>query len=95
MSHTLTISDELYTRLATTARQQGVSIEELLERWPHPSQSDESAELRARREAFDRIAALSAELSARYGEMPLLLRERRCALSSRSPDAHQAAVTTR
>jgi hypothetical protein len=70
MSHTLTISDDLYTRLEATARRQGVSIEELLQRWPLSDQSAWDRELRARQEAVERSRALFAELEARYGAFP-------------------------
>jgi hypothetical protein len=70
MSHTLTISDDLYARLETTARQQGVSIEELLQRWPLSDQTDWDRDLRARRDAVQRSRELYAELAARYGSFP-------------------------
>lgn len=75
MSQTLTISDDLYARLETTARQQGVTIEELLRAWPINDQVDQggddaSAELHRRREAVARMDATRAALAARYGEMP-------------------------
>lgn len=64
MSHTITISDDLFTRLEATARQRGISIEELLRSWPLPDQTP------APRDALARAAALGAALAARYGMMP-------------------------
>lgn len=64
MSHTITVSDDLYRHLETTARQQGVSIEELLRSWPLPDQTPTP------HDALARAAALGEELSARYGMMP-------------------------
>lgn len=74
MSQTLTIPDDLYARLESTARRRGVTIEELLSAWPINDQdrdnSDVSEELRRRRVAVARIDATRAEFAARYGEMP-------------------------
>lgn len=67
MSQTLTLPDDLYTRLDTLARHHGLSIEQLLRSWP----SDEQAiSTTASRDALARVAALGEELSARYGMMP-------------------------
>lgn len=66
MSKILTISDDLYTRLETAARQRGLSrVEDLLEAWQ--ATEDEG---RQRAQAVERIDALRARLFATYGEMP-------------------------
>lgn len=70
MSRTLTISDELYARLDARARQQRVSIEDLLSSLQGQGEDDVAMELRRRRAAVARIEATRAELAARYGEMP-------------------------
>ena len=70
MSRTLTISDELYARLDAKARQQRVSIEDLLLSWQGQGEDDVAMELRRRRAAVARIEATRADLAARYGEMP-------------------------
>lgn len=76
MSRTLTISDELYARLESEARDRGLkSVEELLDRF----QSLE-ADIAQRKEAVRQIDFLRARLFARYGQMPdsvELLREDR------------------
>jgi hypothetical protein len=76
MSRTLTIPDDLFTRLEAAARRRGFpGVEQLLEEW----QADE--EDRSRRvEAVKRIDSIRAHLFATYGEMPdsvALLREDR------------------
>jgi hypothetical protein len=76
MSKTLTISDDLFTKLSKVARQRGLpDVEKLLESW----QADEDE--RARRiEAVKGIDALRTRLLATYGEMPdsvALIREDR------------------
>ncbi len=70
MSRTLTISDELYARLDAKARQQRLSIEDLLLSWQGQGEDDAAMELRRRRSAVARIEATRTELAARYGEMP-------------------------
>ncbi len=70
MSHTLTISDDLYARLETAARRQGVSVEEILHRWPLPPQDEGDGDLRARRDAVRRSRELYAELEAHHGTFP-------------------------
>ena len=71
MSQAIVIPDDLYARLDAAAHRRGVSIEELLRSWQATGEHvDEGVELRRRHEAFERIAALGEELSARYGEMP-------------------------
>jgi hypothetical protein len=78
MSKVLRLTDELYGRLETTARQQGLSgVEELLELW----QAKEE-EQRRRVRAVERIDALRGRLFATYGEMPdsveLIRQDRAC-----------------
>ncbi len=70
MSRTLTISDELYARLDAQARQQRVSIEDLLLSWQGQGEDEAAVELRWRRSAVARIEATRAELAAHYGGMP-------------------------
>ena len=66
MSKILTISDDLYARLETAARQRGLpKVEDLLEAW----QASE-AERSQRAQAVERIDALRTRLFATYGEMP-------------------------
>jgi 5'-deoxynucleotidase YfbR-like HD superfamily hydrolase len=66
MSKILTISDDLYGRLETAARQRGLSkIEDLLEAW-----QESEAERSQRAQAVERIDALRTRLFAAYGEMP-------------------------
>jgi hypothetical protein len=66
MSRTLTISDELYARLAAEARERGLTgVEELLEQW----QTTESS-LLPRKEVVRGIDYLRNRLLAKYGEMP-------------------------
>ncbi|HXI90703.1 MAG TPA: ribbon-helix-helix protein, CopG family [Blastocatellia bacterium] len=76
MSRTLTISDELYARLESEARDRGLnSVEELLERL----QSLET-DIAHRKETVRQIDLLRERLFARYGQLPdsvELLREDR------------------
>lgn len=76
MSQTLTISDRLYHRLESTARQRGLqSIEQLLEWW----QTTE-VDLNQRHQAVRYVDSVRARLLASYGEMPdstILIREDR------------------
>ncbi len=76
MSRTLTLSDELFSRLEATAKQRGLSgVEQLLETW-QASEEERVARVRA----VQRIDDIRAHLSAKYGEMPdsaALLREDR------------------
>jgi predicted CopG family antitoxin len=76
MSRTLTISDELYERLESEARDRGLkSVEELLDQL----QSLES-NISHRRAVVREIDLLRERLFARYGQMPdsvELLREDR------------------
>lgn len=76
MSQSLTISDALYHRLESAARQRGLpSIEQLLELW-----QARDVDLAQRRQAVQRIDAGRAKLLASYGELPdstALLREDR------------------
>ena len=69
MSHTLTISDTLYTQLEAAARTRGLSsIEELIEQsiltWRAGSD-----ELRYRQKVVRRVDALRERLFVTYGEM--------------------------
>jgi hypothetical protein len=70
MSHTLTISDDLYAQLGTIADQRGMSIEELLRRWLLTDQDQRDGDQRARQVAVQRSRELYAELEARYGTFP-------------------------
>jgi hypothetical protein len=66
MSHTLTISQDLYTRLEDAARRRGLhTVERLLQEWEAGER-----ELEQRREAVRQIDAFRAYLFAKYGEMP-------------------------
>jgi hypothetical protein len=76
MSHTLTISDTLYTRLEQAARERGFqSIEQLLEAW-HAF----DAERQQRQRIVQQIDQVREHMFTTYGEMPdsvELLREDR------------------
>ena len=76
MSRTLTISDELYARLESEARDRGLkSVEELLDRL----QTLET-DIAHRKDAVRQIDLLRERLLARYGQLPdsvELLREDR------------------
>jgi predicted CopG family antitoxin len=76
MSRTLTISDELYERLESEARDRGLkTVEELLDRL----QSVET-DVALRKDVVREIDLLRERLYARYGQMPdsvELLREDR------------------
>lgn len=64
MSRTITISDELYTRLEAEARLRGLdSVERFLEQWQYADAADRQA-------VILEIDALRERLAARYGEMP-------------------------
>ncbi|MBW4538924.1 MAG: hypothetical protein KME43_07215 [Myxacorys chilensis ATA2-1-KO14] len=66
MSRSLTISDELYDRLETTAKAQGLdSIERLLEEW-----EQREADLTQRRETVRRISQIRDRVFEKCGEMP-------------------------
>lgn len=66
MSRTLTISEELYTRLEAEARARGLSrVEQLIETWERME-----ADFAQRQRAMRRIDDLRERLSASYGEMP-------------------------
>ena len=66
MSRTLTISDELYSRLEEEARARGFSsVEQLLEQW-----SASQAEAPHRKEVVRQIDILRHQLFAKYGQMP-------------------------
>lgn len=68
MSQTLTISDALYMQLETTARERGLSNEELIRQLIQMWQSKVD-ERRHRQEVVQRIDALRERLFATYGEM--------------------------
>jgi hypothetical protein len=76
MSRTLTIPDDLHTRLAATAQRRGFpNVEQLLEYW---QQSED--ELRRRREVVARIDASRQRLQAsgrEFSDSTDLLREDR------------------
>jgi predicted CopG family antitoxin len=65
MSRTLTISDELYTRLEQEAQMRGVSIEHLIEEWKR-----HEANLLLRKDVVREIDTLREHLFSKYGEMP-------------------------
>lgn len=66
MSRSLTVSEELYARLETAARERGLpGIEQLLEMW----QANERQQI-GRNDAVRRIDELRGKLQATYGEMP-------------------------
>lgn len=66
MSRSLIISDELYDRLETTAKAQGLdSIERLLEAW-----EQREAELLQRRASVRRIEQIRDRIFKQCGEMP-------------------------
>src|SRR5579864_3585919 len=65
MSQTLTISDTLYRRLESAARQHGLtSIEQLLELW-----QTREMDLNQRRHIVQQIDSVRAKLLATYGEL--------------------------
>jgi predicted CopG family antitoxin len=70
MSRTITVSDDLYTRLERAACKRGLAnVEQLLEKVDEaPTVSTE--ELRRRREAGEWVDALRAEMIEKYGLMP-------------------------
>jgi hypothetical protein len=66
MERTLTIPDQLYSRLEAAARARGFgSVEQLIEHW-----ESKDEELRQREQVVREIDALRDRLFARYGEMP-------------------------
>jgi predicted CopG family antitoxin len=70
MSRTITVSDDLYTRLEQAASKRGLAnVEQLLEKVDEaPTVSAE--ELRRRREAGEWVEALHAQMVEKYGLMP-------------------------
>ena len=63
MSQTLTVSDELYTRLEHSARQQGFdSVEQLLDVWQRMAEG--------RKITIEHIDSLRTRLFKTYGTMP-------------------------
>jgi deoxyribodipyrimidine photolyase-like uncharacterized protein len=69
MNHTLTISENLYSRLLSVSQARGLSIEELVEKAIDEWESQD-AELKRREEAVDRIVALRERMRVKYGMMP-------------------------
>ncbi len=65
MSRTLTISDDLYTRLEKEAQIRGLNIERLIEAWERSE-----ANLLQRQEVVREIDGLREHLFSKYGEMP-------------------------
>ena len=61
----LTISEDFYNRLRAEAQLQGVSIEQLLEKW-----EQHNSELKHRQEAGLRIKAIREMMTAKCGLMP-------------------------
>lgn len=76
MSQTITISNTLYQRLESAARQRGLSsIEQLLELW-----QTQEMDLNQRRQVVQHIDSVRTQLLATYGELPdstALIREDR------------------
>ncbi len=70
MSHTLKISDTLYTRLKTTARARGLKNVEALMRQLVKARQAKSNGLRRRKQVVRRIESLRERLFAAYGLMP-------------------------
>lgn len=65
MSRTVIVSDDVYERLATTARRRGLqSVEQLLTQW----QPDD--DIPTRQATVARIDAVRERLHMHYGEMP-------------------------
>jgi hypothetical protein len=69
MNQTLTISENLYSRLQTGAQLRGLSIEQLIEQVVEEWERRES-EIRRRHEVVREINELRESLFAKYGEMP-------------------------
>jgi predicted CopG family antitoxin len=66
MSRTITVSDELYTRLEAEARARGLkSIERLLEEW-----GQNETTLKERKDVVKEIDDLRERLFAKYGAQP-------------------------
>jgi predicted CopG family antitoxin len=66
MSKVLTISDDLYAQLESTAKRRGLkSVEELLEKWQLTE-----AELLNRQAVVSQINTIQENLFVKYGEMP-------------------------
>lgn len=75
MNQMLTISENLYNRLATEAQLRNLSIEQLLDEWER-----RESELKRREETVREINELREQIFAKHGEMPdsvELLREDR------------------
>ena len=65
MSRTLTISNELYDRLAKEAQMRGLTIERLIAEWERGE-----ANLIKRKDVVREIDGLREHLFSKYGEMP-------------------------
>lgn len=66
MSRTITVSDELYTRLEAEARARGLkSIERLLEEW-----GQNEVSMKERKDVVREIDDLRERLFAKYGAQP-------------------------
>lgn len=63
MSRSLTISDELYSRLENEANSRGVSIERVIEDW-------QRLNLAGRKQVVQQIGDLRERLYSMHGEMP-------------------------
>jgi hypothetical protein len=74
MSRTITVSEQVYQRLAAAAKASGYSnIEQLLEQLPLPRIEHDPLtedELQRRREVVARTDEIYEELSRKYGTMP-------------------------
>jgi hypothetical protein len=65
MGQVLAISETLYARIEALAEMQGLSVEQLLEKWER-----QENELLQRRQTVLDIDQLRERLYAKYGEMP-------------------------
>ena len=69
MNHTLTISENLYSRLEAGAQLRGLSIEQLIEQVVDEWERKES-ELKRRAEVVEEIDEIYERMRAKYGMMP-------------------------
>jgi catechol-2,3-dioxygenase len=69
MNHTLTISENLHSRLLSESQARGLSIEQLVEKAVEEWRRQDD-ELKRREEAVDRIVALRERMREKYGMMP-------------------------
>jgi hypothetical protein len=71
MSVTLTISEETYRKLQTTAQIHGKkNVEKLLEDWSDEQFVEREKELARRKEVGDRIRKFQKQMGKKYGLMP-------------------------